>query len=363
MNNIFDKSNQLDLMERTQASTAETYAPKYTSEAKPVSNITYTQTMSSKHRGMLSVEPLYKRSRNKEFAKNYEPDDEYLQDYFECMQELYADLVDDCITELKRWCVEVRALKRRYPKYEDYESKRIEICSLLSEQDSAFPFDQYFEKGADDTADAGAYLFYLALDDSRISGEEYATMLLSGIQWLIQKRDSLAAETSINPEMKNNSTYQPVTQGVAEEDEESAELKKLIIEDLKLTMPTTHRGEILFAIKDAYQLRDKPWAKSNAKFAERIAPIIGGTASAISREIAREAEELKILNTHKYISLSNLTTDFLVKNCKCSVVAAERRFKKWSEHLRLIQTYLSQDKDETINKTSKTNETNETNNG
>ena len=357
MKDIIGKNRQLDMFERTQASIAETYAPKYTSEAQPVPNISYTHSLSLEHRGIFREGPLYNRNRNKEFAKNYEPDDEYLQSYFKCMQNLNTDSVEDCITELKRWCMEVRALKRHYPKHEDYELKRIELCNLLMEQNPGFPFNQYFEKGADDTADAGAYLFYLSSDYSKTSKKQYATMLLSGIQWLIQRRDSLQSESPISPQKEDFSNYLTVTQGVAEDDEEFVELKELIIEKIKLTMSTENRGEILFAIKDAYQSMNKPWAQSNAKFAKRIASIIGGTESAISREIARVAEKLKIPNSHKYIPLSSLTTDFFIKNSKCPLAAAEKQLKKWSEYYKLIQTYLSQDK----NKTNKTNETNETN--
>ena len=303
-NNIEDNKRQLGLAERTQPSATEIYTQTNIPTGSVMSNYTQTQTAPQIFNVRTSQEGPFKELRSKIIAQLYEQDDENLRDYFACMQEEYAAEIDVFITDLKRWRIEIRARKRHYPKWEDYEEKRMELCKFLYVKAHGYPFDQYFSDGVDDTADAGAYLITLIRSAFKEKEERYAVVLLSGIQWLIRERDALSVDIPVEPEVETSASNQAEQQELERKDSIEIELdvEKLALKNAFTTACglKDDEGKVKYKIGEIYHVlrflsEGKKWAKNARTFAQYMEPVVDKTPASIQMAINREKETFENL--------------------------------------------------------------------
>lgn len=205
---------------------------------------------------------------------------------------------------MKRWRIDIRASKRYYPKHEDYEKKRMDLCKFLYAKAHDYPFEQYFSSGADDTADAGAYMMTLIGSAFKEKDERYAIVLLSGIQWLIRERDSLSVDIPNEPEVETTASIKTTQKKIERKDSKEIELdaEKLA---LKNAFTTTcglkdDEGKVKYKIGEIYHVlrflsEGKEWAKNARTFAGYMSPVIGKSSASIQMAINREKETFENL--------------------------------------------------------------------
>ena len=195
LKNINSDNPKLGLPERLQPIATEIYASQGipTGETMPG----YTRTHTSEESISFSPPAMSKVEQLREIllSSDQNPSEGELCLFFKLMQKQYAPQINSVFKDLRRWSIEIRSRKGRYPICEDFIVKQNEFYKLLYAKDSDFPFETYFSNGVDDTADAGAYLLSLP-DKNREAEELNAIRLLSAVQWLIRERDKLPVESA-----------------------------------------------------------------------------------------------------------------------------------------------------------------------
>lgn len=349
--NINNTSKELGLAERTQPSAAEIYTPQGIPTGGAMPSYTQTQTAPQIFNVRTSQEGPFKELRSKKIDQLYEQDDENLRDYFACIQEEYTAEIDVFITDLKRWRIEIRARKRHYPRREDYEEKRMELCNFLYVKSQGYPFEQYFSGGADDTADAGAYLITLIRSAFKEKDERYAVVLLSGIQWLIRERDSLSVDISVEASAGPGSDIPipiPKDAPPSAEENEQAELRYLI-EKLKLTAPVTEydlneentdNQEMLAAVRLAYFIEGKKWANNVNAFSIRIADCQNDNSGTQSTA-QYKSDTFRNRMRRKGPSFSDDDYNQYLKGDKQLQPQIRNYYKKWEEKVTYVQQLLT----------------------
>lgn len=278
-----------DLTERLETYTTQRYVSQSVPMGDAISSYTtYTDA---------SVEGALRRLHRKVLSAMYEPDDECMREYFNLMQDNYKEEVDDYIGELKRWRVEVRARKCHWPRREDYEEKRMEICHTFCSCEPNFPVEQYFSCGADDTADAGAYLLSLPSNEMKETKERLGILIFSCIQWLVRERDALPIGTSDAP---GNSI--PDNTPPSEEITYDKALKTLLVDYLKLNTEGTNvkigektwnKTRVVVATMHVLKTRGTLRASNDKEYAVQIAPLIDRDSEALRKNISSVQQEIK----------------------------------------------------------------------
>lgn len=199
-NNIEDNKKQLGLTERIQPSATEIYTQ--TNIPTGVAMPSYTQTPNVNS----TKEPQYQRMGDMALRRLYAPTTENLSSYFEVIKQKYIVLVEEYITKLHGWRIDVYANKLHFPERKDFNDKLEQLYCDFATINPFVPVERYFADGADDTVAAGAFLLSL-LGKRSEDNESYAVMVLSGIQWLIRERDALLDDTPLCPMKKHRSHH------------------------------------------------------------------------------------------------------------------------------------------------------------
>lgn len=294
MFNNIKQHTELGLAERIQPSATEIYSSQSipTGETMPGYTRTHTSegSISFSSSGISKVEKL----RNILLSSNQNPSEGELCLYFKLVQKQYAPHIDSVFKDLRRWSIEVRARKSRYPIREDFIAKLSEYYKLLCIEDAGFPFETYFSNGANDTADAGAYLLCLP-DMNREAEELHAIRLLSAVQWLIRERDKLPVESApVVLEVDDATEEESEKQEVSEEDKKLVEVFRTI-KDMKDTEDKSKYtlGQIHPVLLFICNREGKLWAKNKRTYALHLAPLIDTTSSAIQVAFSRIDVEVK----------------------------------------------------------------------
>ena len=278
---------------------------------KVIPELTFTRPIEEYLKTLSTRSKSVKVVNSSEFLQTHELNDDTMKKYFSMMQERYEIKVDNLELELKRWCAGIRALERRWPNRNDYESKRKEIVQMFNKKFEGYPVDSYFEHGADDTADAGAFLIALSDQESTeklIDG----VVLLSKLQWLIRKRDEF-------PNVIDDNTSETTTAETPTESVEDA-LKILFTKhiDYKRKGRNIHVNDkkwnkTRILIGTMHVLLTNGVIKSTCvkEFASLIAESLGDTSENLRKRIGEMNQEIKRYGCN----LKDLNEDY-IKNHK-----------------------------------------------
>ena len=343
LKNTKNNSKELGLVERIQPSTTEIFSLQGipTGENMPG----YTRTHTSKESISFSSPGISKVEQLRDMLLNSEqnPSEGELCLYFKLIQKQYALQINSVFKDLRRWCIEIRARKCRYPIREDFIAKLSEYYKLLCIKDADFPFETYFSNGANDTADAGAYLLCLS-DMNREAEELHAIRLLSAVQWLIRERDKLPLESApivleaddVSEEEKKDSCQEANTEdeellGILTKFQLGGKARNVMIEG-------KNRPDrcVLTAIMYMYQADNKQWAMNPNLLSMKIVSILPETKDLSQKEQEKIAESIarrmyRALNEMGNIHPENLTVKGIREVTGKIETQARAVFNHWEE--------------------------------
>ena len=341
LKNTKNTSKELGLVERIQPSTTEIFSLQGipTGENMPG----YTRTHTSKESISFSSPGISKVEQLRDMLLNSEqnPSEGELCLYFKLIQKQYALQINSVFKDLRRWCIEIRARKCRYPIREDFIAKLSEYYKLLCIKDADFPFETYFSNGANDTADAGAYLLCLS-DMNREAEELHAIRLLSAVQWLIRERDKLPLESAPIVLEANDATEEENIDSRQEAEIENEELINLYNalhlgnENRLITLgeKSYNRGKILTAVMHMYKEENKSWAENPSQFSKKLVDVLPTTQNLSVEEKNKKAKAIakcinRELSSIKGLHLKDLSVENICKKNGCFKTIAKEVFDQW----------------------------------
>ena len=343
MFNNIKQNIELGLAERSQLSATEIYSSQGipTGETMPG----YTRTHTSEGSISFSSPVMSKVEQLREIllSSDQNPSEGELCLFFKLMQKQYAPQINSVFKDLRRWSIRVRARKRCYPIREDFIAKQNEFYKLLYAKDSDFPFETYFSNGADDTADAGAYLLCLP-EMNREAEELHAIRLLSAVQWLIRKRDKLPVESAPVVLEADDVVEEEKKDSCQEANMEDKELLGILT---KLQLGGKARNVmiegknrpdrcVLTAIMYMYQADNKQWAANPNLLSMKIVGILPETKDLSQKEQEKIAESIarrmyRALNEMGNIHPENLTVKGIREVTGKVETQARAVFNHWEE--------------------------------
>ena len=335
-NNIEDNKRQLGLAERIQPSATEIYTQTNIPTGGAMPSYTQTPNVNS------TKEPQYQRMGDMALRRLYAPTTENLSSYFEVIKQKHIVLVEEYITKLHGWRIDVYANKLHFPERKDFNDKLEQLYCDFATINPFVPVERYFADGADDTVAAGAFLLSL-LGKRSEDNESYAVMVLSGIQWLIRERDALLDDTSLMPDEETSAASQHNTPNGDDttrgEDEELEEVfVQLCLDDERcLVTQDGHKykqGKVLTAIMHMYQDEKKPWADNPSRFSKELVERLPETknlssddkekkSKAWAKRINREIGDIKGLH------LKDLSVENIKEKTGCIKKMAENIYNQW----------------------------------
>lgn len=335
----------LGLAERTQPSASEIYTPTSipTGDAMP----TYTQTPTSAESISFDSAEKARQERRMDVAMRnlLKSTSEECRLLFKLFQNKYEDQIFHRITSLMIWVGTEEHMKDCPLTVDDYDRRIKEEQGELKAMDDRLPVDKYFRLGADDTAKCG----HLLIIKQRVWDEAkqiYATVLLSGIQWLMRQREELVAVADSG---KGTQKEETTTEAVAQAETTFNEaLKKLCIDCLKLNGKgqNTQIGEkqwnktrIMVCLMHVLADRGTLPTSDEKSYAQLIAPFIGKNPDNVRKNINKCQLTIKPYGRN----LKELNEDYIKNHPSDDERAmSAREFKEqWSGMFELIDAFIS----------------------
>lgn len=264
-------------------------------------------------------------------------------EYFVEKQEECKSIVDDFILELKRWELQRLAYTTHNPTVEDYDEKLKELYAEIKLLDNKIPIERYFAKGPDDSMLVGVYLATLAHKPDKEIVEEFVK-LLSGIQWLIRRRNEKKDNASEEAEQKI-----PPLQQVNSPKEA---LKILLIKYLKLDSKGTNveigdntynRTRLMVATREVLEERNAFPFKDEKDYADFIASLTGESSENVRKNINNHSQAIKAYG----VGLKGLNEDYIKRNesnVEKGMTAWQYR-NQWEGLFELIDNFINQEEE------------------
>lgn len=344
-NNIKDNKKQLGLAERIQPSATEIYTQTNIPTGGAMPNYTHTQT-TQKHIIFDSTEQFkLEREFNELLQQLYDSSPQKRKEYFNLKQEKYKNLIYKYITKLKKWELIILATKMRPPTCEDYTMKLQELYSEFKTLDETIPIDKYFAEGPDDTMLPGVYLITLA---DEVSQERmiHATVLFSGIQWLMQQKEKIVTATTSQEKMKSGEAAEgPIKKELGYADA----LKTLVNTHLKLNTKgrnvevgnkSWNKTRLIVALKHVLENRNTLTTSNDVEYAQSIASITGQDPENLRKNISNYQKQIKPYGCN----LKDLNENYIKAHKSDDTNAMTSREYKtwWAGMFELIDSFIEQ---------------------
>lgn len=302
-----------------------------------------TQTMPD-NISFVPTEPLKtEKKRERTLQELYSLTPEGFVEYFVEKQEECKSIVDGFILELKRWELQRLAYTTHNPTVEDYDEKLKELYAEIKLLDNKIPIERYFAKGPDDSMLAGVYLATLAHKPDKEIVEEFVK-LLSGIQWLIRRRNE--KKDNASEEADQETPLQPQVNTPKEV------LKILLIKYLKLDSKGTNveigdntynRTRLMVATREVLEERNTFPFKDEKDYADFIASLTGESSENVRKNINHQFQGIKAYG----VNLKKLNEDYIKRNqseVEKGMTAWQYR-NQWEGLFELIDNFINQEEE------------------
>lgn len=294
-----DNHKQLGLTERIQPSATEIYTSQGIPTGEAMLNYTQTQTI-QKRITFDSLEQLrFEEEQDTRLLQllSYTPDEHRI--YFESFQRACVNEIYHHKIELMLWAATTEHYQDASLTQADYDRKiRIEQGKLKA-MDEKLPVESYFRHGSDDTAKCG-HLLIIKMMEWDDALKIYAVELLSGIQWLIQQKEKLAAATASqkDEEKEDETAINPFEK----ETTFNEALRILSIDYLKLNQAKTNvkigeknwnKMRLVVALMHVLENRKMLPTCDEKAYAKLIAPIISKDSENLRKNINKHQQTIK----------------------------------------------------------------------